>query len=740
MFNGKEEVSGDITFNVQFADDPIRRRGALRGSARPQPERREEHLLGRHARRGNPQRDAGGLPFAADDREEEPRCVDGGRHGPRRRRKGPTTPAPGRTEAAAEGRGVFGPGLVPRQRSQPGRQASDVGKAAVGILGVVLPLVYDRFSEASAKAAELKKGVDALFTVENLNGLPPVFTQLALLRDEHGKPVFKTDVDAALRGHGEDRRNGRTTASRRPASSLRTSSPSRRSAGTSRPCACWPCRSCRAGAVEAVSKGVTIDSATSTQAKDAFSNNNLFRSTSFRPKKGVDMPVRVEAADNFKETFGDEVKELTTGAIAAAIREAVERHEDDLQKSIGLLRTGRLPGGEVLENASDQIKAIRRGSEENAITTFNASHRSIRDAIKRATDLSSVLTETALLDLERAKSTLAKEAPLLLEESDLDPAVKAKVDVLRDRLAKETFFRDIAEIEQAATAVGSEYKRRYDLALDARVAAYADAVAKLEKTPGWERLDDEQKDEVARPLRQCADRAWNNQTISHLRSVTDACEGRLATAVEKVHKILDGERLATVSIGKFFSGGIENDEQLEQALVRHPRRILPPPRRRQDRDREVAGRGEGHPQRDRTGDPAGPRHPGEGLRGAVAGRLRRHAGRSRRRASGRAPDRRPAGPSRPDRRRDRAQARAGHDAERGCRRLPSRRRLHDAEPVRGAQDAGGPRAGAGVRQQGRRVVRLRQRVLRPRARPEVCPMAAATGSTSRASSTSFRPR
>ena len=85
------------------------------------------------------------------------------------------------------------------------------------------------------------------------------------------------------------------------------------------------------------------------------------------------MKVRVEAADNFKETFGDEVKELTTRAIAAAIREAVERHEDDLQKAIGLLRTGRLPGGEVLENAIDQIRAIRRGSEENAITTFNAS-------------------------------------------------------------------------------------------------------------------------------------------------------------------------------------------------------------------------------------------------------------------------------------------------------------------------------------------------------------------------------
>ncbi len=564
MFNGKEEVSGEITFNVQFADDSAVATALseeLRVRSQNDPKsifwvvtldeeiRNEMREAYRSQQMIGPKsRDAttpDGTALVADEKGRLRRHMDE----LKRRLK----------IAALSGQVWF------RGNDRSPDRSADVGKAAVGILGAVLPLVYDRFSEASAKGAELKKGVDALFTVENLNGLPPVFSQLSLLRDEHGKPVFKTDVTplsevmaqiTAKANYGEQA-TGRFLEDE-----------------FSKPPFGWDLEAVRllalsllrAGAVEAVSKGVTIDSATTAQAKECFSNNNLFRSTSFRPKKGVDMTVRVEAADNFKETFGDEVRELTTGAIAAAIREAVERHEDDLQKSLGILRTARLPGGEVLENAIDQIKAIRRGSEENAITTFNASHRSIRDAIKRATDLSSVLTETALLDLERAKSTFAREAPLLLAEADLDPAVKAKIDVLKDRLAKETFFRDVAEIEQAATAVGSEYKRRYDLALDARVAAYADAVAKLEQTPGWERLDDAQKDEVARPLRECADRAWYNQTISHMRSVTDACGGRLATAVEKVHKTLDGERVATVLIGKFFSGGIENDEQLEQAL------------------------------------------------------------------------------------------------------------------------------------------------------------------------------
>ena len=564
MFNGKEEVSGDITFNVQFADDPASA-ATLSEERRVRSQTDQKSIFWvvtldeeirsemREAFRSQQMiekksRDAAtqdGTALVAEEKGRQRRHLDELKR---------------RLKIAALSGQVWFRG---NDRSPDG--SADVGKAAVGILGVVLPLVYDRFSEASARAADLKRGVDALFTVENLNGLPPVFTQLALLRDEHGKPVFKTDVTplSEVMGKITEKANYGEQATGKLLEDE-----------FSKPPFGWDFEAVRllalsllrAGAIEAVSKGVTIDSATSTQAKEAFSNNNLFRSTSFRPKKGVDVKVQIDAIENFKETFGEDVKEMTTGAIAEAIREAVERHEDDLQKTIGVLRAGHFPGAEVLENASDQIRAIRRGSEENAIVTFNASHRSIRDAIKRTTDLSSALTETALADLERAMSTLAKEAPALLEEPNLDLVFKEKVGVLNDHLSKETFFRDIAEIEQAATAVAREHKRRYDLALGARVKAYADAVASLEQTPGWESLDGEQKDEVARTLRQCADPGWNNQTISHLRSVTDACEGRLATAVEKLHKIREGERLATVSLSKFFAGGIENDEQLERAL------------------------------------------------------------------------------------------------------------------------------------------------------------------------------
>ena len=41
----------------------------------------------------------------------------------------------------------------------------------------------------------------------------------------------------------------------------------------------------RAGKIEATSKGQTIDSVTGVEARDTFSNNNLFRQASFRPRR-----------------------------------------------------------------------------------------------------------------------------------------------------------------------------------------------------------------------------------------------------------------------------------------------------------------------------------------------------------------------------------------------------------------------------------------------------------------------
>jgi hypothetical protein len=257
----------------------------------------------------------------------------------------------------------------------PDDRAVDVGRSAADILSDVLPDVFDRFKEAAARPADVKKGVDALFTAENLQGLPPVFGSLGLLRDEKGKTVFRVESGALAEvlTRIEERANYGDTASGR----YLTDELAREPFG-------WDFEVVRllvlsllrAGKIQATSKGQTIDSATGIEARDTFSNNNFFRQASFRPKKGIEFEELVKASEAFRDTFGSEVKELNAGAIVAELRREIARHEDPIASSHGQLIAYRLPGAAVLDGAIGQMKAVLRGSEDNAIATFNASHPS----------------------------------------------------------------------------------------------------------------------------------------------------------------------------------------------------------------------------------------------------------------------------------------------------------------------------------------------------------------------------
>ena len=448
----------------------------------------------------------------------------------------------------------------------PGDRAVDVGKSAAEILGHVLPDVFDRFAEAAARTNELKKGLDALFTAENLQGLPGVFASLGLLRDEAGRPVFQVDSGplAEVFRRIEERANyGEAAGGRFLADEL-----AREPFG-------WDFEAVRlfvlcllrAGKIEATSKGQTIDTATSVEAKETFGNNNLFRQASFRPKKGIEFEELVKAADAFRDTFGAEARELSAGAIVAELRREIASREDTVANARALLTENRLPGGTVLEGALGQMKAILRGSEDGAIAAFNASHRSIKDAIKRAAELESALVETRLRDLERARRAVHEEWPLLKQESNVPAEIQTKAAALEDLLARETFFRELTVIEQSTRAINAEYETRRRGALDACSAAYTEALTQLAKTPGWDDLEESQRSHIAVPLARVIGKEADRLPIPQLRSERDACQSRLKAAVAEVYRIVEGERLATVNLGGYFGGGIETEEQLDAALT-----------------------------------------------------------------------------------------------------------------------------------------------------------------------------
>ena len=124
----------------------------------------------------------------------------------------------------------------------------------------------------------------------------------------------------------------------------------------------------------------------------------------------------------------------------------------------------------------------------------------------------------------------------------------------------------LESIEQHAKALDSECQKRFREALDARIAAYTKAFDKLIKTPRWSEIDENQQRHLAESCEHFQKRDTDRIPIPQLRADRDACGGRLGAAIAELRRSIDGEHVVTVSVGSYFAGGVETEEQLEAAL------------------------------------------------------------------------------------------------------------------------------------------------------------------------------
>lgn len=446
----------------------------------------------------------------------------------------------------------------------PGAGEAEIKPASEAILATVLPDVFHRFNEGAAKvkAADLT----ALLTMENLRGLPQVFTDLNLTKTQGTQTAFETAAGPLFEVLGKIQ--SRTTYGETANGRYLTEELSKEPFG-------WDFDvvrlfiGCllRAGLIEATSQGQTIASALGLEARTTFGNNNHFRAASFRPKlSGLTFADWALAAEDYKTVFGKEVSEIEQGVVAGAIREGVSEVEGDLQSLHTTMVTDQLPGASVIKECLDQIHAIRRGNDEQAITGFRATHNQIKEGIQRANDLRQALTDPHIHDWKRAQTAIRSAWPFLQGEPTLDESTREAFARLDDVMRKETFFREFSAIDQNARKIEEDYQARHKAAAHERLAAYTQTITQVKGHASWPQLTPEQQQEVVSPLESFAKPVAETAPIPQLRADTDACDGRLKKAIETMMRIVDGNRLVRISVTEFFQTGIENEEQLEAAL------------------------------------------------------------------------------------------------------------------------------------------------------------------------------
>jgi Family of unknown function (DUF6079) len=454
----------------------------------------------------------------------------------------------------------------------PGDTVDTVTKAANRALSEVLPDVYNRFSEGAANVSN--KDLDSLLTSESLRGVASVFTQLGLIRDENGQPVLNTDTGPLK--EVLDRIENKTSYGEIATGKFLIDDFAKEPFGWSLDVVrLFVVSLVRAGKISATSKGTVIENALSTDAKAAFGANNVFKACSFQKRvMGTDIDDWLKAEEAFREVFGKKLPELQASVVATAIRAEVGAAEENLQEVLTTVLTRSLPGDTVLQEAIDQMRAIRGGTEDNAILTFNAAHKNIKEAVKRGSELKTALTESALTSLKRAKMIINDIWPFLGQEHDLPNELADSAATLEDLLAKETFFRELPTIGQTADAIRSEYDKRFDAALTARADAYTEALTKLHAQDAWGELNEEQQGRIEGPLKsRSGTSTTDGMTIPFLRSELSACPQHSKSTVKEMLELIEGKRLVTINATDFFSGRIETEEQLNNALATIKQRV-----------------------------------------------------------------------------------------------------------------------------------------------------------------------
>ncbi|MDC0935231.1 BREX system P-loop protein BrxC [Pirellulales bacterium] len=563
--DGRERIKGDIEFQVRLAEDDSEDYERLREELRKQSQAERETIFW--------------VIPAGDKIDKEVTEVFRSKEMISKKERGATTAAETRLLSEEGRRRDIHRGEVRRLLERaaltsvvyfqgndrsPDESDTSVAKAAESIMAKTLPEVFERFSEGAARVS--KNDIKACLESADLRGLPTVFTTLKLLRNEGGQMVLETDSGPLqeMLSWISDRSEYGTNPAGKALESNFGSSPYGWDIDVIK---LFALCLLRAGQVSVTSQGQSIESSVDLGAVDAFTNNTKFRAATFRPKKVLDFAEIVKAAEAFKNTFGEEVKELNQDEVARAIREKCIQRQRVVREVMTMLQQNQLPGGELLLTAISQMEQISTAGEEDTILSFSTGYAKMRDALARAADINQTIAEPQLHTLSRARTANGQYWPFLDGEEGTSEDDRQQATELQDILQKETFYKELPRIDACTGHLEQLYKSAFDAAVQQRSTVYRAGVDKLKSTAGWDQLDEERQSRIAALLTsRTSDEVPTTTPIPQLRSDVDACDKRVADAVAEVHRLIEGDRIVQVKIGGHFEGGVETEEQLDTAL------------------------------------------------------------------------------------------------------------------------------------------------------------------------------
>ena len=243
------------------------------------------------------------------------------------------------------------------------------------------------------------------------------------------------------------------------------------------------------------------------------------------------------------------------------------------------VKAHRLPVLNAVEEYKDTLTSIETGTADDCVTILAGGGASLKAAHDRVRKIADCLDEKGLLVLRNARRA-AGEVWNLLEaqgRTDLQP----RVETLRELLSTDSLFDSLSSIQAATQEILGAFRTLYEARHADRSEQFGAAIEKIKGREEWTAVPETMREPVLGPLqsRCCSEPHLADgslacktcgATLSQMESDVAALGGLFAQVVAQIQKLITPPevKLKRVRVAEFFTGSLETEDQVKQAVGR----------------------------------------------------------------------------------------------------------------------------------------------------------------------------
>ena len=334
----------------------------------------------------------------------------------------------------------------------------------------------------------------------------------------------------------------------------------------------------RAGSIEITHGGEKFDSYQDPRSRTPLISNPAFKSALFTPVKPIDLPTLKRAVESYEDLTGETV-DMDRTAIADALKKFAAGEIKRVLPVEAQVMAHRLPVLSVIDDYKDSLTSIDTGTADDCVTILAGGGASLKEAHDRVRKIRDCFDERGLLILSNARRAAGEVWALLEAEGRTD--LQPRVEALRALLSAETLFDSLSSVQAATQEILGAFRVLYGSRHADRTEQFGAAIDRIKGREAWTAVPDTMREPVLSPLqsRCCSELhlpdgalACRNcgATFGQMDSDMAALGGLFAEVIAQIVKLITPPevKLKRVRVAEFFTGSLETEDQVKQAVGR----------------------------------------------------------------------------------------------------------------------------------------------------------------------------